>query len=255
MEPVYRTLELIAGTIHAVQGTRRTVAGLDNVPESGGAVIAVNHTGYTDFMPLGLALRKRRRRARFLVKSELTDIGVMRFLVKHARAVPVDRSAGADAYRVAVDDLRAGELVGVYPEATISRSFELKEFKTGAVRMAIDAGVPVIPTIVWGAHRQWSKGVRRRMGRTRIPIDVAFGEPLHFAADDDPADAAERLRTVMVDLLYRVQDAYPDAPAGADWLPARLGGSAPTPDHALILEDAEAAEKAARRAAKREKKK
>ena len=250
MEPVYRTLEMIAGTIFTVQGVRRRYRGLDNVPASGGAVIAVNHTAYTDFMPVGLGLARAGRRGRFMIKSEVMDIAIMRFLVHRTRAVPVDRSAGSEAFAAAVDALRDGELVLVYPEATISRSFELKEFKSGAVRMAAESGVPVIPVIVWGAQRQWSKGVRRRIGRHSIPIDVAFGAPLPVSADEDPTAATERLRAAMVELLHRVQDSYPEAPPGADWLPARLGGAAPTPEEALVIEDAEAQEKAARRAEK-----
>ncbi|ALG83366.1 lysophospholipid acyltransferase family protein [Gordonia phthalatica] len=254
MEPVYRVLEGLASTIHAVQGTHRRVFGAEHVPAEGGAVLAINHTGYVDFMPLGLALRTRGRRARFLVKSELMDIGIMRYLVHHARAVPVDRTAGGEAYRAAVQALRAGELIAVYPESTISRSFELKEFKSGAVRMAVEAQAPVIPAIVWGAHRQWSKGVERRMGRDGIPIDVEFGEPMLFSADGDLHEQTAELREAMLELLHRVQSRYPEAPAGADWVPARLGGGAPTPESALVIEDAEAAEKAARRAEKKRKK-
>ncbi|NLG46815.1 1-acyl-sn-glycerol-3-phosphate acyltransferase [Gordonia sp. (in: high G+C Gram-positive bacteria)] len=250
MEPVYRVLEGLATSILTTQGVRQHRFGLENLPESGGGVIAVNHTSYVDFMPLGLALRERRRRARFLVKSELMDIAIMRYLVKHARAVPVDRTAGGEAYRRAVDALRAGELIAVYPESTISRSFELKEFKSGAVRMAAEAQVPVIPTIIWGSHRQWSKGVVRRMGRHRIPIHIEFGPPLRFPADGDADSEIHQLHDVMDALLRRVQERYDDAPAGADWVPSRLGGGAPTKAEALVIEDAEAAEKAARRAAK-----
>lgn len=248
MEPVYRTLEAVAGSIAAGQGVRRRYFGLENIPRTGGAVVAVNHTAYVDFLPLGLGLHRRGRRGRFLVKSELMDVAVMRYLVRHARAVPVDRSAGTDAYRAAVQDLREGELIVVYPESTISRSFELKEFKHGAVRMAAEAGVPVIPTIVWGAQRQWTKGARRRIGRSRIPIDVEFGAPIHFGPDTDAVAGTAVLRETMTTLLHRVQDRYPDAPRRADWLPARLGGSAPTPEQALVIEDAEAAEKARLRA-------
>ncbi|MCF8587285.1 lysophospholipid acyltransferase family protein [Gordonia liuliyuniae] len=256
MEPVYRTLEMIAAAIRAVQGTRLRFDGLDNIPDGGG-VLAINHTGYADFLPVGLALRERGRRARFLVKSEVMDLAIMRFLVAHTGSVPVDRSAGSEAYRAAVEALTHGELVAVYPESTISRSFELKEFKTGAVRMAVEAGVPVVPVIVWGAQRQLSKGAKRRIGRTHIPIHVAFGRPVMFdggeVAGQLSADGAtRRLHEVMVAQLHCVQDGYPDAPAGADWLPARLGGSAPTPEEALVIEDAEAQEKAARRAAKRQ---
>ncbi|WOC12084.1 lysophospholipid acyltransferase family protein [Gordonia sp. MP11Mi] len=252
MEPVYRTLETIAVSIRAVQGTRLRFDGLDNIP-AGGGVLAINHTAYADFLPVGLALKERGRRARFMVKSEVMDLAIMRFLVAHTGSVPVDRSAGSEAYRAAVDALENGELVAVYPESTISRSFEPKEFKTGAVRMAVEADVPVVPVVVWGAQRQLSKGVKRNIGRAHIPIHVAFGRPVTFAGSDgDVVAATHRLHELMVAALHRVQDGYPDAPAGVDWLPARLGGSAPTPEEALVIEDAEAQEKAARRAAKRQ---
>lgn len=251
MEPVYRVLEGLATSILTTQGVEQHRFGLENVPRSGGVVVAVNHTGYVDFMPLGLALRRRGRRARFLVKSELMDIAIMRFLVKRARAVPVDRTAGSEAYRRAVAALNDGELIAVYPESTISRSFELKEFKSGVVRMAAEARVPVIPTIIWGSQRQWSKGVARRMGRHRIPVHIEFGTPMMFPADGDADAEIHQLHDVMDALLRRVQERYDDAPAGADWVPARLGGGAPTREQALVIEDAEAAQKAARRAAKR----
>ncbi|GAA4681628.1 lysophospholipid acyltransferase family protein [Gordonia humi] len=251
MEPVYRTLEALAVGIRTVQGTRVHFDGLDNIPVRGGGVLAVNHTGYLDFLPVGLGLKERGRRARFMIKSEVMEVSIMRFLVTQTHCVPVDRSAGSEAYAAAVDALRGGELVAVYPESTISRSFELKEFKTGAVRMAVEAGVPVIPVTVWGAQRQLSKGVARRIGYARIPVHVAYGDPLEFNASDDVAEATNRLREAMITQLGRVQEGYPDAPAGADWLPARLGGGAPTPEEALVIEEAEAREKAARRASKR----
>ncbi|GAB16868.1 putative acyltransferase [Gordonia effusa NBRC 100432] len=253
MEPVYRVLEGIAGTLVRVQGVRRTYVGLENIPPlPGGAVLAVNHTGYFDFLTMALGVYRAGRRTRFLIKSEVMDIAIMRFLVNHTGTVPVDRSAGHDAYERAVAALRNGELVAVYPEATISRSFELKEFKSGAVRMAMEAGVPVIPTIVWGAQRQWTKGGPRKMGRARIPVAVRFGTPITIPLDGDPEVATEALRETMTEILHEVQDGYGPHPAGEFWVPARLGGSAPTPAAAKVIEDAEAAEKAAARAAKRE---
>ena len=99
-------------------------------------MIALNHTGYVDWIPAAIAAYRRGRRLRFMIKQEMLDVLPVGFLMRHSGMIPVDRSAGAGAYSVAVERLRDGELVGVYPEATISRSFELKEFKTGAVRMA-----------------------------------------------------------------------------------------------------------------------
>ncbi|GAA3948148.1 lysophospholipid acyltransferase family protein [Gordonia caeni] len=229
---------------------RRSFFGVENIPVTGGFVLALNHTAYTDFLPPALGLYRAGRRARFMIKSEVMDIAIMRFLVTRTRAVPVDRSAGAQAYRAAVDSLRGGDVVVVYPETTISRSFELKEFKTGAVRMAAEAGVPVVPAVCWGAQRQWSKGTARRMGFARIPVDVRFGAPIDYPPDVDVEEATRQLHAVMEQLLHQVQDEYPEAPAGADWLPARLGGSAPTPEEALVIENAEAEQKARRRAEK-----
>lgn len=250
MEPVFRALEITAGSLVRIQGTKRRYVGLENIPVQGGFVLALNHLAYTDFLVPALGLHRVGRRARFMIKSEMMDITVMRFLIEQTSAVPVDRSAGAQAYQAAVDMLRDGHAVVVYPETTISRSFELKEFKSGAVRMAAEAGVPIVPAVHWGAQRQWSKGTRRRIGYARIPIDVRFGVPIRYPADVDVDAATVDLHAVMEDLLHTVQDGYPDAPAGADWLPARLGGSAPTTAAALVIEEAEAQEKARRRAEK-----
>jgi 1-acyl-sn-glycerol-3-phosphate acyltransferase len=180
---------------------------------------------------------------RFMIKAEMADVRVVNFLIRHTKAVPVDRRAGADAYAVAVERLKDGELVAVYPEATISRSFELKDFKTGAARMAIDAGVPIIPLIVWGAQRIWTKDHPRRLGRNKIPIVVTVGEPLWPSGTFDEAMA--QLRTAMIALLTLCQDEYSHHPREY-WVPRRLGGSAPTLQEAVVLEDAEIAARAAR---------
>ncbi|MGZ8177552.1 lysophospholipid acyltransferase family protein [Williamsia sp. SKLECPSW1] len=251
MEPVYRSLEIAAHTLAAAQGMRLTVVDEGNVPSEGGAVIALNHTGYVDFLPAALGVYRAGRRIRYMIKSEMMDIRVVRFLIEHTHTVPVDRSAGSEAYAVAVQELREGYLLGVYPEATISRSFELKDFKTGAVRMAADAGVPIVPCVMWGAQRQWSKGTRRRMGRHRIPITVRFGAPMTVTADADPAAETARLKSVMSGLLDEIRAGYPGHPAGADWVPAAMGGSAPTLAEAREIEVVEEREKAAARAAKR----
>jgi 1-acyl-sn-glycerol-3-phosphate acyltransferase len=245
MEPIFRTLEIATKVVIPATGTKITFHGLENIPSTGGAVIAINHTSYIDFLPAALAAHYRRRRLRFMIKTEMQDVKVVRFLIKHTRTIPVDRRAGAGAYAVAVERLRAGEIVGVYPEATISRSFELKEFKTGAARMSSEAHVPIIPLIVWGAQRIWTKDHPRNLGRKKIPITVAVGTPLHAADTIEETDAA--MREAMTALLHRVQEEYPH-PKGAYWVPRRMGGSAPTMDEAKVLEEKELAERARKRA-------
>ncbi len=237
-EPTFRTLEILARLVVLASGSKLTYMGEENIPDRGGAVVAINHTSSVDFLPAALAMHRRRRRLRFMIKAEMQRVKVVNFLIKRTRTIPVDRGAGAGAYAVAMQRLREGELVGVYPEATISRSFELKEFKSGATRMAIEAGVPIVPVIVWGAHRIWTKGQPRHLGRNKVPITVAVGAPLHAAEDISHSDAA--LRESMTTLLHRVQQQYPH-PAGAYWVPRRLGGVAPTMAEAAALDAEEAA--------------
>ena len=245
MEPVFRMLEISVSTANRAIGTRITYLGLENIPAHGGAVVAINHTSYLDWYPAALAAYQVRRRLRFMIKSEMQQVKIVNFLIKHSKTIPVDRDAGGEAYAVAVERLREGELVAVYPEATISRSFELKEFKSGAARMARDAQVPILPMIVWGAQRMWTKDHPRNMGRKKIPVTVAIGPPVHAGATVDETNAA--MREAMNRLLHGVQEDY-SHPPGAYWVPHRLGGSAPTIDQARALEEAELAERARKKA-------
>ncbi|SKU29343.1 putative acyltransferase [Mycobacteroides abscessus subsp. abscessus] len=147
-----------------------------------------------------------------------------------------------------MDSLRSGEIVGVYPEATISRSFELKEFKTGAARMAHEAGVPIVPLIVWGAQRIWTKDHPKNLGHSKIPVNVAVGAAL--AASPDFERTTAELHDAMELLLVQAQQDYPGEP-GAYWLPRRLGGTAPTVEEAAVLDSEELAERARRKAGKK----
>nr|WP_314140925.1 lysophospholipid acyltransferase family protein [uncultured Rhodococcus sp.] len=245
MEPVYRSVIGIARAVFAFEGLKFDVEGEEHIPATGGAVIAVNHTGYLDFTYAGLPPRRVKRYIRFMAKKEVFDNKISGPIMRALRHIPVDRGAGAESYKSAVASLRNGELVGVYPEATISRSFEIKEFKSGAARMAIEAGVPIIPTVIWGAQRVWTKGYPKRLGRTNTPISIAVGEPL--APVGPPSELTEKLRTVMQKMLLDLQESYHHEP-GAYWVPARLGGSAPTLEEADKLDARDLAARAAKRA-------
>ncbi len=248
MEPAYATCILLARTIWRLQGLKITVSGAENLPTSGGAVVAINHTGYLDFTFAGLPAYQQGlgRKVRFMAKQEVFDSKVTGPIMRSLRHIPVDRQDGAASYESAVRNLKDGELVGVYPEATISRSFEIKECKSGAARMAVEAGVPIVPHIVWGAQRVWTKGHPKNMLRPKVPITVLVGEPIA------PTLAVEELKVVlhsrMQHLLERAQEQYGPHPAGEFWVPHRLGGGAPSLAEAARLDAEEAAERAARRA-------
>jgi 1-acyl-sn-glycerol-3-phosphate acyltransferase len=210
-------------------------------------VIAINHTGYFDFTFAGLPAfqQGRGRKVRFMAKREVFDSKVSGPIMRSLRHIPVDRDSGASSFAEACQRLKEGELVGVYPEATISRSFEIKEFKSGAARMAIAADVPIVPHIVWGAQRVWTKGHPKNMWRPKVPISVAVGEPIMPTLP--AAELTDLLHTRMQHLLQQVQTAYGHHPAGEFWVPHRMGGGAPTLAEANCMDAEEAAEKAARR--------
>jgi 1-acyl-sn-glycerol-3-phosphate acyltransferase len=128
--------------------------------------------------------------------------------------------------------LKKGEVVGVFPEATISQSFVVKEFKTGSARMAAVTGVPLVPVALWGTQRLWTKGRKRSLTKRHVPITIHVGEPMHPTRKDDQAGVLAELRSRIGALVDKAQREYPAQPSGPDdrwWLPAHLGGTAPEP--------------------------
>ena len=250
MEPVYGTIIQVARLTWKMQGLKFTVTGLENLPDSGGGVVAINHTSYFDFTFAGLPfyLKDRRRKVRFMAKQEVFDNKITGPLMRGCKHIPVDRASGADSFVEACRRLEDGELVGVYPEATISRSFELKEFKSGAARMAIEANVPIVPHIVWGAQRIWTKDHPKKMWRPKVPIAIAVGEPIQPNLPSGELTAL--LHSRMQHLLEQVQDAYGPYPPGEFWVPKRLGGGAPSLAEAARLDAEELERRAAAKAAR-----
>jgi 1-acyl-sn-glycerol-3-phosphate acyltransferase len=248
VEPVYGTVIWLARLAWRMQGLTFTISGVENLPTSGGAVVAINHTGYFDFTFAGLPAYRQGlgRKVRFMAKQEVFDHKITGPLMRGMRHIPVDRGHGATAFEKAVEMLKAGELVGVYPEATISRSFEIKELKSGAARMAIAAEVPIVPHIVWGAQRIWTKDHPKKLLRPKVPIAVAVGEPIQPTLR--ATELTGLLRSRMQHLLEQVQEAYGPHPAGEFWVPRRLAGGAPSLAEAERMDAREAAERAVRRA-------
>ena len=246
----YPPIIVAAKTAFRVLGQRIDMAGTEHVPRTGGVLLAVNHVGYVDFVYGGLAANPSGRKVRFMAKRELFDHRWTGPLMRSLHHINVDRGDGVGSYRTAVDYLRAGEAVGIFPEATISRYMELKEFKTGAVRIAAEAGVPLVPVILWGTQRMMTKDHPRDFGRGKT-ILIRVGEPLHPTGEDPVAETAE-LRSRMASLLDGAIADYPVAeqPPGSWWVPASHGGSAPTPDEAARLDAEERRARAARRAAR-----
>lgn len=245
MEPVYTP---VIGTVLAVfraMGWQLRTSGLDHVPLTGPVVVATNHVSHLDFTFIGAAVRRRgKRRLRFLAKKEIFDHPIAGPMMRSMRHIPVDRGGAASAaLDEAKERLVQGELIGMFPESTISTSFVPLPGKSGAARMAMETGAPLVPGAVWGSQRLLTKG--KRDLRRNVVVTVSFGPPVSYEPDEDPQVVTDRLMDAIGDLVDRAQRDYPQAPAGEDdrwWLPAHLGGTAPTPEQARerALEEAEA---------------
>ncbi len=247
----YPPIIVTAKLAFRVLGLRFQMRGTENIPRSGGALLAVNHISYVDFVLGGFAAQPSHRLVRFMAKRELFDHRWTGPLMRSLHHISVDRADGLASYDEGVRFLREGEVVGIFPEATISRSFELKEFKTGATRMAAAAGVPLVPVVLWGTQRLKTKDHAQDFSRNKT-IAISVGEPLHPTGDTPVEDTAELKRRMAV-LLDETIRAYPadEQPPGSWWLPEAYGGSAPTMEQAAKLEAEEKRERARARRAKR----
>jgi 1-acyl-sn-glycerol-3-phosphate acyltransferase len=243
----YPPVIVTARMLFKALGLRFQMDGTEHIPRTGGALLAINHVSYVDFILGGFAAQPSKRLVRFMAKRETFDHKISGPVMRSLHHISVDRADGIASYNEGVRYLRAGEVVGIFPEATISRSFEIKELKSGATRLAAEAGAPLVPVVLWGTQRMMTKDHPRDFSRGKT-IAISVGEPMH-PTGAHPVQETAQLREAMCTLLDRTIRSYPagEQPPGSWWLPASYGGSAPTPDEAKRLD----AEEQRRRAQQR----
>ena len=221
-----------------------------------GAVVAITHFGYLDFAFAELLLWwHTKAQMRFLVTQGAADHWFAGPAISAAGHVVVGYDSGSHAYDAAVARLRAGEYIAILPEAGVSRSFQVRECKTGAVRMAAEARVPIIPVSVWGSHRLMTRPpiTRRLMTRKlmphhgfsprrawRAPVRIHVAKPMLVSPAEDVQAATARLRSTLQAGIDACIADFPLKPApGEWWMPAELGGGAPTEEERQRLDEAE----------------
>jgi 1-acyl-sn-glycerol-3-phosphate acyltransferase len=178
---------------------RLKASGTEHLPREGGYVLSANHLSNLDPWPLGLPLFPRRQ-IRFMAKAELFRSPLWPILT-YGGAFKVRRGEGdTKAIETAVRLAREGEVVAIFPEGTRRKKGMVKKHqarpRTGAVRVALEAGVPLIPAAIGGTDRI------TRLG----PLRVAYGPPVELSdlRDRDMREAAqigtERLMTAIEEL-------------------------------------------------------
>ena len=169
------------------------VDGVENVPREGGVVLACNHPGGMDSFVLGYSCP---RQVYYMAKRELFNVHpAMTYLLYRLGAFPINRGASdTAAIEYSIKLVRAGRVLGMFPEGTRNRGKPLRRGKSGAVRIAIEANAPVVPVVVLGIphlHKYWYNPFKRSQ------IAVRFGQPFYFAGDS-MEEVAEFTHEVMM---------------------------------------------------------
>ncbi|RJT80825.1 1-acyl-sn-glycerol-3-phosphate acyltransferase [Arthrobacter cheniae] len=241
---MYRFVVYAGKAVFAALRLPVKVTGTENLPASDplngrsrravpghGAVVAITHFGYLDFAFAELVLWNHARiQARYMISKRAADNRFVSPFIFGLGHVVTDRSAGAAAYDDALAKLRAGEYVAILPEAGVSRSYTVRTLKTGAVRLAAEAGVPVIPISVWGAHRLLTRGHGFSIKRAwKAPIRLHINPAIHHSPGLDVTEETEKLRRELQDGIEVCIADFPVTPEpGAWWMPAHFGGGAMT---------------------------
>ena len=203
MEPWYRAAELALVPPMQLWFNWR-LEGLQKIPVEGPVIVAGNHLSYVDPLAHGYFVVKAGRRPRFLAKQELFDARFVGTVLRGARQISVERGTGD---RSPLEDARRaverGEVVVIYPEGTTTTThedFSPGRGKTGAVRLALATGVPILPVATWGGQFVWRRSGRQSLTFGR-PIWVVAGEPFDPSERLDGEPDAGRLRTLTDDLM------------------------------------------------------
>lgn len=174
-------------TVHSIRPllvilTRRDWRGAEHLPTTGGFIVAPNHLSHVDPLTFAHFLYNSGRPPRFLAKSALFTIPVVGWVVHNAGQIPVHRESrnAAEAFSGAVAAVDAGECVVIYPEGTLTRDPALWPMvgKTGAARVALATGCPVIPVAQWGPQQMLPPYSRRPRLLRRTRVQVTAGPPV-----------------------------------------------------------------------------
>jgi 1-acyl-sn-glycerol-3-phosphate acyltransferase len=183
--------------------------GLENVPDSGGAILAPNHVSVLDPVVIALGVARRGRTLRFLAASEFFERGrhVVAFGLRRFRQIPVRRGlADWTALNDIAGVIHAGSLAGIFPEGRVGDG-ALQRGQKGLARVAMAAGVPVLPVAIWGTQRRWPRGGFRWFVRRPV-VRVVIGAPIQVGGD--PRDRPQ-VRALTDQIMREIEALLPRA--------------------------------------------
>ncbi len=165
--------------------TRRIWSGQDNVPPTGGVILVPNHVSHFDPLVVAHYVYGAGRWPRFLGKASLWRVPVLGAFLRKVQQIPVERGSveAVKSLDALIEALNEGGAVIIYPEGTTTREPDLWPMrgKTGAARLALVTGAPVIPIANWGAERVFDPRTNRLKFRPRTPVRVTAGKPIDLS--------------------------------------------------------------------------
>jgi 1-acyl-sn-glycerol-3-phosphate acyltransferase len=189
---------------------KRDWRGRKNIPERGGVIVAANHLSWSDPLAIAHFVYKSGRYPVYLAKDALFELKVLGPVLHKLGQIPVyrDRADAGLALRAAEAGLRAGECLMFYPEATVTRDPELWPMtgKTGAARLALTTGAPVIPVAHWGAHILWPYGTKKFRPFPRKTMHVLAGPPVDLSKYEGQPLNVQTLEAATMDIMHAIAD-------------------------------------------------
>jgi 1-acyl-sn-glycerol-3-phosphate acyltransferase len=179
-----------------------------SLPADGPFIVAPNHYSEIDPVVMGVAVWKLGRTPRFLAKASLFRIPVLGFYLRKTGQIPVEREArGNSAIDAAHQLMNSGQGVIVYPEGTLTRQPELWPMrgKSGAIRMALETGIPLYPAAHWGTQNLMGRYGKKITVRPRPQIDVVIGEPMDLSKYQGKTASKELLDQATNELMLQIQ--------------------------------------------------
>jgi 1-acyl-sn-glycerol-3-phosphate acyltransferase len=208
MEPWYVVLKSVLRPPFQLWFNWR-VEGLEAVPAEGPLIVAGNHLSYLDPFAHAYFVIEAGRRPRFLAKRELFDNWLTGAALRGAGQIPVDRGTGdRSPLDAATRALEAGEVVVIYPEGTTTTTnpdFSPGRGKTGAIRLALRTGLPILPVATWGGQYVWRKEGRQSLTFGR-PIWLRAGRPVNPVERAGPNADATTVRALTDELMRELSD-------------------------------------------------
>jgi 1-acyl-sn-glycerol-3-phosphate acyltransferase len=216
--------------------TRRTWRGMTNIPATGPVIIVANHMSHADPLVLAHYIYDAGRWPAFLAKASVFEVPVVGWLLREVDQTPVWRGTAdaAKALDAAIAALNEGRCVVVYPEGTTSKEPDLWPMrgKTGAARLWLTTGAPVVPVVMWGPERLFDPRTKKMRPVPGTPVTVVAGPPIDLSAWAGAAPTAPTLNEITEAIMITLRDMLAEIRGGTPpplWAPPSRRSSPGTP--------------------------